>query len=190
MSDCVTMNLMLQFITHSRNKFVEAQAVIPELEQLNINLPEIQTLDPYKLVREKIVAARQHTQDAVIVEDTSLYIRGLNDLPGTLTYWFITTLGVEKMYELAIKTGNRQASAKTVVGYLAEGSSDPILFEGSIEGEIVAPSIESGYGWDTIFQPYGLNETYAAMGHELKTNFSMRTVAFQKLKKYLDYKNK
>ena len=82
-----------------------------------------------------------------------------------------------------------QASAKTVVGYLAKDSTNPILFEGSIEGEIVSPSIESGYGWDTIFQPYGLNESYASMGHELKTNFSMRSVAFEKLKKYLAVKS-
>lgn len=179
---------MIVFITHSKNKLLEAQAVLPELEQLNINLPEIQTLDPFKLVREKAVAARQHSQDALIIEDTSLYIKGLNDLPGTLTYWFMQTLGSEKMYELAVKTGNRQASARTVVAYLAKDSDSPIIFEGSIEGEIVQPSSEAGYGWDNIFQPYGLNETYASMGHDLKVNFSMRSIAFQKLKKYLDYK--
>ena len=75
---------MIVFITHSRNKLIEAQSVIPELEQLNINLPEIQTLDPYKLVREKALAARNHSSEALVIEDTSLYIRGLNNLPGTL----------------------------------------------------------------------------------------------------------
>ena len=181
---------MIHFITHSRQKLLEAQTVIPELEQLNLSLPEIQTLDSFKLVREKLLAARQHTKESIVVEDTSLYIHGLNDLPGTLTYWFLQTLGVEKMYELAFKSGDVTAGAKTVVGYLAEDSDDPILFEGTITGEIVQPSVESGYGWDSIFKPYGLDETYATMGKELKVNFSMRTMAFQKLKKYLDYKSK
>ena len=178
------------FITHSRNKLLEAQALIPGLEQLNLSLPEIQTLDPFKLVREKIAAARKHTDEAIVVEDTSLYIQGLNDLPGTLTYWFLQTLGTQKMYELAFKSGDTTASAKTVVGYAAKGSNDPILFEGTITGEIVAPSVEEGYGWDNIFKPYGIDETYAAMGKELKVSFSMRSMAFSKLKKYLEYKQK
>lgn len=180
----------MYFITHSRQKLLEAQSVIPELEQLNISLPEVQTLDSFTLVREKLLAARKHTDEAIVVEDTSLYMHGLNDLPGTLTYWFLQTLGTQKMYELAFKTGDLSAGAKTVVGFLPKGSDQPILFEGTINGEIVSPSIEAGYGWDAIFKPYGLDETYAEMGKDLKVNFSMRTTAFQKLKKYLDYKEK
>lgn len=176
---------MIHFITHSRDKLVEAQKIIPELQQLNLRLPEVQTLDSFKLVREKIIAARKHTNEAIILEDTSLAIAGLNGLPGTLTYWFIHSLGPEKMYELALKSGNTMATAKTVVGYAKAGSIEPVMFEGTIEGEIVAPSIESGYGWDSIFQPYGVNETYASMGKSQKVNFSMRSTAFQKLQKYL-----
>ncbi len=42
-----------------------------------------------------------------------------------------------------------------------------------------------GFGWDEIFQPDGLNETFAEMGDEYKPEFSMRTMAFQKLNRYL-----
>lgn len=55
-----------------------------------------------------------------------------------------------------------------------------------MQGGIVAPNGIDGFGWDEIFQPDGLNETFAEMGDEFKPEFSMRTKAFQMLKDYLN----
>ena len=60
-----------------------------------------------------------------------------------------------------------------------------MYFSGEVEGLIVAPYGNEGFGWDEIFQPDGLNETFAEMGDEFKPEFSMRTQAFRQLREYL-----
>ncbi len=97
-------------------------------------------------------------------------------------------VGNQGVYDLCSKIQNRNAVAKTVVGY-DDGNGAVEFFEGEINGQIVAPSGVEGFGWDDIFQPEGLNETFAEMGDEYKPEFSMRTAAFKKLSEYLDGKN-
>ena len=44
--------MVLYFITGNKNKFAEAQQIIPELKHLEINLPEIQDLNPENIIKE------------------------------------------------------------------------------------------------------------------------------------------
>jgi len=57
----------LYFVTGNKNKFEEAKSVIPDLQELAIDLPEIQETDP------KLRGALKHKNGGLIVEDTSLY---------------------------------------------------------------------------------------------------------------------
>lgn len=172
------------FITGNDNKYQEANALLPYLERLNIDLPEIQSLDPQEVIAEKLKIARTKTdQQPLIVEDTSLYLEGLNGFPGPLIKWMLQAVGDKGIYELTQNIKNRQAYAKTVIGY--KSCEDIQYFEGVVDGQIVAPYGNEGFGWDAIFTPDGLNETFAEMGNEFKPEFSMRSKAFQKLKDYL-----
>jgi len=174
----------LYFITGNRNKFREAQKIIPSLRQLNIDLPEIQEIDPQKIIEAKLKEAFQHKKGRFIVEDTSLYLDCLNDLPGPLIKWFLQSLGNQGLFELADKFKNYQATAKTVIGY-AKNSQEIYYFEGVLKGTIIAPQGKSGFGWDPIFQPQGYQKSLAKLSLDEKNAISMRRQALNRLQEFL-----
>jgi non-canonical purine NTP pyrophosphatase (RdgB/HAM1 family) len=171
---------MIKFITGNINKFHEVKAVIPEIELLDIDLPEIQSLDPKEIVTFKLKAAIDHLPGNFIVEDTSLYLEGLHGLPGPFIRWFMKAMGREGIAKMAIASGNNRAEAKTIIGY-ADDNGDFHYFEGTIAGQIVMPLGETSFGWDPIFQPDGYDVTFAEMGVHEKNQISMRHQAAQKL---------
>ena len=179
--------MALYFITGSKNKVAEVQSVLPQIEQLEIDLQEIQELDPHKIIAAKLSEARQHHHDgSFMVEDTSLYFEGMNGLPGPFIKWFLSALGSEKLAELAQFYGGK-ATAKTLIGY-ADETGTVKFFEGEITGTIVAPRTPILFGWDEIFIPEGYDKTFGELGVEIKNTMSMRIQAARKLKEYLDIK--
>lgn len=176
---------MLYFITGNKNKFSEVKAILPDVEQMDIDLPEMQETDPHAIIRAKLQEAFNHAQGEFIVEDTSLYLDGLNGLPGPLIKWFLKAIGIEGLANMAEKLGNDRATAKTMIGY-AKNSDDIQFFEGVVHGKIVRPQGETGFGWDPIFLPDGHEKTFANMSSEEKNQISMRRMAVNALKKYLE----
>ena len=175
---------MLTFITGNDNKFNEVKAIIPEIEQVDIDLPEIQSLDPHEIVEFKLKMAMETMPGNFIVEDTSLYLEGLHGLPGPFIRWFMKAMGREGLAKMAINSGNDHAEAITVIGY-ADDNGDTHYFEGRITGRIVMPLGETSFGWDPIFLPDGHESTFAEMGTDEKNEISMRRQAAQKLDDFL-----
>lgn len=175
---------MIYFITGSLNKLNEVKAIIPEIEQLDVDLPEIQEVDPKKVIEAKLMEAKNHHKGQFIVEDTGLYLECLGGLPGPLIKWFMKTLGYEGIYKIAEKFGENRATARTVIGFW-DGSRIE-YFEGTAQGKLVEPRGESNFGWEPIFVPEGYDQTYAEMGFEKKNAISMRRLAVEKLKDYLE----
>jgi len=176
---------MLYFITGNKNKFEEVAAILPEVEQLDIDLPEIQEIDPHEIIKAKLQEAFKHTSGEFIVEDTSLYFDCLNGLPGPLIKWFMKTIGNKGLSDIAEKLANGKAQAKTMIGYAKE-KDDIHFFEGVVEGKIVQPQVASGFGWDPIFLPDGHTKTFAEMDKTEKNEISMRRMALDKLREFLD----
>ena len=83
----------LYFITGNKNKFEEVKSILPNTEQLDIDLPEIQDIDAKIIIRAKLLAALKHKDGEFIVEDTSLYLDCLGGLPGPLIKWFMKNMG-------------------------------------------------------------------------------------------------
>lgn len=176
---------MIKFITGNLNKFAEIKAVLPDLEQLEIDLPEIQSLDPQEIVEFKLKTALEHISGNIIIEDTSLYMEGLHGLPGPLIKWFMQAMGREGLAKTVLASGNDRAEAKTIIGY-ADNEGQTFYFEGTISGRIVMPQGETSFGWDPIFQPDGSEVTFAEMGLAEKNKISMRRLAAQKLANFLN----
>lgn len=170
---------MLYFVTGSKNKFEEAKAILPELVQVDLDLPEIQDSDPQAIIRAKLEAAVAHQEGEFVVEDTSLYMEALNGLPGPLIKWFMKTIGIEGLSKIADAFGNDRASARTIVGY-AKSNGEVAFFEGEVRGRIVKPIGSSNFGWDPIFLPDGHEHTFAEMAPEEKNEVSMRRIAFER----------
>lgn len=176
--------MTLYFITGNKNKFSEIKTMIPEIEQLEIDLPEIQSFDTQEIIKHKLKEAFKHKQAEFIVEDTSLYFDCLNGLPGPLIKWFLERMEVEKLAEIVIRLGNTKSTAKTLIGY-AKNPEEIHFFEGSLRGDIVSSKVKSNFGWDPIFQPEGFSKSFAEMTREEKNQISMRRLAINKLKEFL-----
>lgn len=180
----------IHFITGRKQKVSEAKKIIPRLEQLDIELDEIQSLDPILIIRRKLKEALKHKKGAFIVEDTGLYLDCMDGRPGPLIKWFIQNVGDDKMLaRIALQSGNTMATAKTVIGY-ANSKGEMHFFKGEVRGQILTPTMKSKFGWDAIFAPDGQPgrrvKTFAHMSPEEKKAISMRAIAFRKLKDHLD----
>jgi inosine triphosphate pyrophosphatase len=180
--------MALYFITGNKNKFSEVSAILPNVEQLDIDLPEIQNIDAKEIIRAKLLEVLNYKQAEFIVEDTSLYFDCLNGLPGPLIKWFMETIGNEGLFNIVEKLGNNRAEAKTIIGY-ARSPNEIYYFEGSIKGTIISPVGRFGFGWDPIFQPNGFSKSFAYMTKEEKNEISMRRIALNKLKEFMEAKN-
>jgi len=172
------------FVTGNKGKFEEAKQIIPDLEQQDIDLVEIQSIDSKEIVAHKIEEARKVIQGSLVVEDNSLSLESLGGLPGPLIKWFMKTIGIDGLVKITELSGNTKATASVIIGLSREDGATE-FFVGSIDGGIVKPRGENGFGWDSIFQPNGWQKTFGEMTREEKNEISMRKIAFQKLKDYL-----
>ena len=172
--------MSIYFITGNKGKLVEVQSILGDVDGLDIDLLEIQSLDAHEIIKAKLQEAQKHKSGEFIVEDTSLYFEALNGLPGPLIKWFMKTIGNDGLYKLAESFRNFNAEAKTIVGY-SNPQGDISFHEGSIKGNIVTPRGE-GFGWDPIFKPEGYSKTFGELAPEEKNSFSMRKIALEKLK--------
>lgn len=180
--------MSLYFITGNKNKFAEVSAILPNVEQIDIDLPEIQEINAKEIIKAKLLEALNHKQAEFIVEDTSLYFDCLNGLPGPLIKWFMETIGNNGLFNIAEKLGNKKVEAKTIIGY-AKNPDEIYYFEGSIMGTIVSAEGKSGFGWDPIFQPEGFSKSFAELTQEEKNEISMRRIALNKLKEFIETKS-
>ncbi|AKM82600.1 TPA: non-canonical purine NTP pyrophosphatase [Candidatus Berkelbacteria bacterium] len=179
---------MIYFITGNENKFREAKAILPVIERLDLDLIEIQEIDPLKIIKAKMEEAFKHHSGEFIIEDGYLDVKSLGGLPGPFAKWFIKLLGKDGIWEIVKNSSDKSAEVSVIIGY-AKNKDEISFLEGSIKGKMVAPRGENGFGWDSIFQPYGYDKTFAEMTTEEKNSISMRKIAFEKLKDYLQ-KNK
>ena len=73
---------MIYFITGNAGKLAEAQAIIPEIEGLAVDLPEIQDIDPEAIIKAKLLEAQKHLKKRIILSlknlQSSRKIRTMN----------------------------------------------------------------------------------------------------------------
>ena len=172
------------FVTGNSHKLREVEAILGKMRHIDLDLPEIQELEPRKVVIAKAQAAIGQGYSPVLIEDTSLSLRALNGLPGPLIKWFLKALGGEGVHQLALSRGDCSAEVRTIFG-LALGQQTFIYGEGVVQGEVVKPR-GSGFGWDSIFCPVGSLKTMGEMTLEEKAACSMRTLARQDLRAQLE----
>lgn len=175
---------MIYFITGNTNKFLEVKSILGNITQLELDLPEIQSLDAKEIIQDKLKEAIKKHSGPFIVEDTSLYLDCMNSLPGPLIKWFLKTIGNDGLHHIAKSYNNFNAEARTLIGYYNVGKIE--FFEGIVKGTIVSSTGSTDFGWDPIFQPDGHQESFQQMTKKEKNQISMRRLAVEKLKEYLD----
>ncbi|MCA9389900.1 IMP dehydrogenase [candidate division WWE3 bacterium] len=175
---------ILEIATTNKNKLAEFQRIFSEYTVVGVKLSvdEIQSLDPYEVVREKAkVAWQQNGCNPVLVEDTSLEIRGLADRPGVYVNDFFSEVEIRRLAaEKWLKDADRRAVARVLLA-IYDGV-EAHIFEGTVDGSISEDLRgTNGFGWDDFFipagQPNSESKTFAEMTDDEKDTYSMRNKA-------------
>lgn len=178
---------MITFITGNKNKFSEVQAILGDkVEMHDIDLSEIQSLNPKEVIEAKLIEARKHFKTgAILVDDTGYNFNFFGRLPGVYSKHFLKELGLQKIYNILEKLGDFNAIFYTYLGYMDEEGNIE-YFYGSTEGKIVSPRGENGFGYDPIFMPNGSDRTTAEMNEEEFKIYKPRAKATKSLKEFLE----
>ncbi len=178
--------LQVNFVTKNPHKVQDAQKLLTKIQlcHKNIELPEIQSLDPKEIINFKLQTAFKKIQQPCFVMDTSLYLDCLNGFPGPLIKWFFEQVGDHKICQICRLLQNQKCHYKTILGYFDGEKSH--FFEEYTEGTIAnEPRGTNGFDWDTIFVPEGHNLTFAEMTFEQKQQFAVTAKLLLKLENFL-----
>lgn len=173
------------FATGSSNKLREASAILPiTTKQLDVDLPEIQSLDLKEIIDAKLHEAYSICKQPVMVEDVSAELEALNGLPGPFIKFFEQRLGRTALYDLLVGYENKRAKITATIGF--HDGQDIHYFEGTLLGTVVSGRGENGWGFDHVFMPDGYTRTTGEMTHEEKNQMSHRYLALREFAGFLD----
>lgn len=174
----------ITLVTGNTGKVREVRRYLGEtIEHVDLDLPEIQSLDPREIVREKAWHAFRELGRPVLVEDVSFVFHALGKIPGTLIKWFESELGHEGLCRL-VDGKDRSCVAMVTYGYC--DGQEVTFAEGEMCGTVAEhPRGGNSFGWGGVFIPKGEMRTYAELSEEEQTRVSMRREALEKLKSFL-----
>ncbi|KAH8647867.1 inosine triphosphate pyrophosphatase-like protein [Xylariales sp. PMI_506] len=156
----------IRFITGNANKLADVQAILAPtgitVKSVPLDLPEMQgTIED--ITTDKCRRAAELVGGPVLVDDTSLCFKAMNDLPGPYIKWFLQALGPEKLHLMLEGFPDKRAEAVATLGYCAGPGSDPVLFQGRVAGRMVAARGTTKYGWHCCFEYEPVGLTFAEM---------------------------
>ncbi|ERH06185.1 MAG: non-canonical purine NTP pyrophosphatase, RdgB/HAM1 family [Halonotius sp. J07HN4] len=174
---------MLRYVTTNPGKLREAQGYLgaDTIDDYDYDYPEIQspTLEPIAAAGAR--DAYREVGGPVVVDDAGLFIDAFDGFPGPYSSFVENTIGVDRCWELAEPLADQAAAFRCVLAYCdGEAVADPVddgelpvkTFAGVVEGEIVAPRGDGGFGYDPIFEHDG--KTFAELTPEEKNELSHR----------------
>jgi len=122
-------------------------------------------------------------------DDSGICIGALDNFPGIESKRFLKKNDDHKktfktIINKAKELSNFYAYFQTSVSLTFD--NETIFFKGVVRGKISSePKGKYGFHYDPIFIPEGYNKTFAEMSSDEKNKISHRSIATQKLKKYL-----
>lgn len=125
-------------------------------------------------------------------DDTGLEVRALGGAPGVYSARYAGGSGHDSEANMAKLLAelrpftDRKASFRTAICLILANASQPVTFEGTVNGEITTERHGTeGFGYDPVFRPDGYADTFAQLGPEVKNKISHRALAVRKLVEYL-----
>lgn len=181
----------IYFLSSNEFKLNEVKTILSSsyitIHAVSKKINEIQSDDMREIVLNKAREAFAQIGRPIIVEQTGLLIKDFGNLPGGLTQIFWDSLEADKFSEIFSNIGTAEVTAKTVLAF-CDGKHIH-TFEGTVGGHIVHPPRgDRNFQWDCVFEPVGYNKTFAELGNE-KNNISMRKIALEKLRDFLESNN-
>lgn len=186
----------LIFASHNKGKVKEMQTILRPLDvgvlsAEEADLPDVEengnTFEENALLKAK--AAAEASGVPAFADDSGLCIHALKDAPGIHTARYAQKCGgYEEAFQCLLKElenkEDKSAHFQCVIA-LAYPNGTTQTFNGRIEGFIVPPKGENGFGFDPIFQPAGYQETFAELPEDIKNKISHRGLAMAAFLKYI-----
>lgn len=170
----------------SRNaiKIEETRAVFPDLVQVDVDLLEVQDVDPRVVVNHKLDQVTElNLPYPVIVEDTGLAFEAWQGMPGALVAWFVDHLGPEGIWDILAPLGDRAAVATSALGVVHRG--ERAHWSGITSGRVVSPRGPTA-GWTSLFEVDGTGLTLAEMSVAERHAVTMRRRPLRHCRVWLD----
>lgn len=184
------------FASNNAHKLEEVRSKLPKeftvlsLKDVlgDVDIPETgDTLDENASIKSRYVFER--TGKNCFSDDTGLEIAALNGEPGVYSARYAGEGcsfqdNMDKVLGKMEGAEDRSACFRTVISLILNGEEH--FFEGRVDGEILTEEHgEEGFGYDPIFRPDGIEESFAEMTMEQKNEISHRGKAVQKLVDFL-----
>lgn len=150
---------------------------------VELPLREPQGDNQEEIVRSKVLIAFNMKRAPLFVDHTGLFVEAWNDFPGGLSRELWDKLGAEGFLRLLACENNRQALARTLIGYC--DAFKIYIFEGQLRGTLARELKDCSGGWDALFIPEGHNSTLASMEPEERYGMCMRWQAADKFKAFV-----
>tara|TARA_A100001234_G_scaffold200735_1_gene192914 strand:- start:96 stop:683 length:588 start_codon:yes stop_codon:yes gene_type:complete len=126
----------------------------------------------------------------VISDDSGLEVDALNGAPGVYSARYAgdprnDQRNTEKLLDELQGASNRKAQFRTVITLM--NTENSFQFEGIVKGTIAkSPRGEAGFGYDPVFIPEGVQQTFAELAAYEKNKISHRANAIEKLLHFLN----
>lgn len=188
--------MKLVFASNNKNKLEEIRHQLPsDIELLSLedigcqeDIPETaDTIEGNAILKADYVT--QHYGFDCFADDTGLEVDALNGAPGVYSARYAgeekdANANMDKLLGELDGNTNRKANFKTVIALNIDGTQH--LFTGIVEGTITAEKTgDKGFGYDPVFKPEELENTFAQISLSEKALLSHRGRAVKQLIEFL-----
>jgi len=169
---------MIRYVTGNSGKAREAEEYLGvEVDQVDYDYREIQSDDLETIAACGAREAYEALEEPVLTDDAGLFVCSLEGFPGPYSSYVEDALGIERVWRLVSEEEDRRGSFRVVLAYcdgetMASQPDGVQTFEGRVDGRLVAPRGDGGFGYDPIFEYDGT--TMAEMDTERKNAVSHR----------------
>ncbi|MDE4908669.1 RdgB/HAM1 family non-canonical purine NTP pyrophosphatase [Methanogenium marinum] len=177
--------MKITVVTSNENKAREVASFfegVADVAHTFLEIPEFRDNDVGVIAEEKARYAWNALRCPLIVDDTGFFISSLNGFPGPYAAYVLDTIGMEGILRLVEGTKDRSAYFETAIAYADEGGVIRV-FRGVVDGTIVSPRGEEGFGYDPIFSVDGRTFAERTLGE--KATMSHRGHALVALRRFL-----
>jgi inosine triphosphate pyrophosphatase len=188
--------MKIHYVTSNTGKFAEARHILSRdnpkedsctLVHSPLHLDELQG-SLYEIIHHKVVQAYNHFKEPCVVDDGALFCDCIGGLPGPYIRPFLEAIGDVGLWKLIEHYDNRNCTVACVIAFLKDQNSAPKIFEGRIQGTVVAPRGGrklSKHAWSAIVEPLGCQHTFAEMSLEEASLFTARNKALCQFRDFL-----
>lgn len=146
---------IIYFITGNETKVLHAQTALNKYDitviQKKLEIIEPREEEPEKVAAEKVLQAYEKTHEAVMAEDSGIFIEALNGFPKTFVHFTTDTIGITGILKLLEGKTNRKAEFRQALAYMEPAMKNPKVFSYIDGGFKVAETIQELPGELNIF---------------------------------------